>query len=164
VFLMVNHAWSASSFSRSVKSHVEPYVYNSFAWLLTMICVVIAWVFFKAGSFEGAIVMLHAMSGFTSLSNVEHWTDIVPLADSVLYILCMMTLIVIVLPNSIDLTQNYNPALHVRQELKANAKSLWSLVWTPNLRWAAVISCMAFASVIQIYRLNDLTEFIYFNF
>ena len=38
------------------------------------------------------------------------------------------------------------------------------LRWVPTPRWAAAVGGIALVALVQIYRLEDLTEFIYFNF
>jgi len=162
-FLIINHAWSSSRSSQIAQTVFGTMIYSMLCWALTMVCVVVAWVFFRAESFAGAFLMLEAMSGL-GVVDVQSWTKIIPDFALLPYLLLLMLLIVVSLPNSIDLTRNYNPVLKVKQELSANRRLQYLPVWNPGPRWAVFVSCIALASIIQIYRLNDLTEFIYFNF
>lgn len=163
-YLMVNHAWSANEISTKTKTVLSPALYTMMSWALTMLCVIIAWVFFRAESFSGAMIMLSAMAGFETVTEVKHWTEIIPMSETILYLLGAVALLVIAMPNSIDFTRNYNPVLKIRNELKDNKISSWLPVWSPNMRWSSAISVIALVAIIQVYRINDLTEFIYFNF
>src|SRR6185295_17085216 len=67
IFLVVNHAY------RGWRGAVAP------AWggwpgrLLTLFCVMVAWVFFRAGTFEGAWVMLRGLFGVNGIALPVHW-------------------------------------------------------------------------------------------
>lgn len=163
-YLMVNHAWSANEISTKTKTVLSPALYTMMSWALTMLCVIIAWVFFRAESFSGAMIMLSAMAGFETVTEVKDWTEIIPMSETILYLLGAVALLVIAMPNSIDFTRNYNPVLKIRNELKDNKISSWLPIWSPNMRWSSAISVIALVAIIQVYRINDLTEFIYFNF
>ncbi|TCZ52267.1 MBOAT family O-acyltransferase [Roseicella aquatilis] len=56
VYLMANHAWSARAGDRLRLP-------RGLAWLLTMLGVIVAWVFFRAASFGAALGILGAMAG-----------------------------------------------------------------------------------------------------
>jgi len=60
-FLAINHAWQA--FSRKFGlARFMPAMLGRFAsWLLTFVCVVVAWVFFRAKDMESAVRILMAM-------------------------------------------------------------------------------------------------------
>ena len=163
-FLMVNHAWVAGSLSSYSKRFLGTHLYTILSWGLTMACVVFAWVFFRAETFSGALIMINAMFGLSGEVASSPWTETIPEASFVIMQLLAMVFIVIALPNSIDLTKKYNPVLQVRKELIENRPAYLRFTWNPGPRWAAVISGMALVAIVQVYRLNDLTEFIYFNF
>lgn len=63
-YLVINHFWQTLSAS-SVKRLPKPLlsIYRFFAWLLTFLAVVVAWVFFRAVTLDGAIIMLKGMFG-----------------------------------------------------------------------------------------------------
>lgn len=162
-YLMVNHAWSGSYSAQALNLVFGKHVYSALAWMVTMFCVVVAWVFFRAESFSGAMLMLEAMSG-SGATNPQAWTEIIPDFAALPYLLAGMFVLVAAFPNSIELTRNYKPILKVRDELADNWRGRWFPVWDAGPKWAAIVACLAFVSIVQIYRLNDLTEFIYFNF
>jgi alginate O-acetyltransferase complex protein AlgI len=64
-FLMVNHAFRALTDRLGWTERFDrSRAFSLVAWALTMLAVVLAWVFFRAHSFDGALRMLWAMSGF----------------------------------------------------------------------------------------------------
>jgi len=163
-YLMINHAWSGSNIGQNTRSLIHPLVYALTAWLITMIAVIVAWVFFRAETFMGATLMLQSMFGVTEYIGIGTWQEIIPAADIVLYQLFFMMLIVVLLPNSIEFTRNYRPVLNTAKELGRPFFGLFQFKWSPKPVWALAITAIAFGSIIQVYRLNNLTEFIYFNF
>lgn len=67
-YLVVNHAWR-SVFSDRIPTHgVSAHIYHLAAILLTFLCVVVAWVFFRAESFSSAILMLNGCFGYGGIS------------------------------------------------------------------------------------------------
>jgi len=126
-----------------------------------MVAVILAWVFFRAETLDGALIMLHSMFGLSQGLSFTPWQDIIPDADWVLYALLAMTAIVILLPNSIEFTRNYQPVLNTAKEL---GRPVLRFLWSPRPAWGLGLAALFLVSIIQTYRLNDLTEFIYFNF
>ncbi len=163
-YLMINHIWSGSNFGQSFRAIIHPYIYAVFAWSITMVAVVLAWVFFRAETFNGASLMLQAMFGYTQFVSIETWNEIIPNADLVPYAILAMTAIVVILPNSIEFTRKYRPVLDTAKEIGKPFFGLGNINWSPRPIWGAAFTVVTLVSVIQIYRLNDLTEFIYFNF
>jgi len=160
-YLMINHIWSGSNMGHVCRTTLHPYVYASLAWLITMVAVITAWVFFRAETFNGAIIILLSMFGLSPYASFQLWQEIIPDAQLVPYAFIVMTTIVILLPNSIEFTRNYKPVLNTAKEI---GQPIIRLLWSPRPAWALGIGAIALASIIQTYRLNDLTEFIYFNF
>ena len=52
----------------------------------------------------------------------------------------------------------------IRVELKETITAWFGMAWRPVPKWGAVVMVMSCVALVQLYRLNDLTEFIYFNF
>ncbi|MEM7540212.1 MAG: MBOAT family O-acyltransferase [Pseudomonadota bacterium] len=59
-YLVVNHLWRTTTASQQLAGTL---VFKVFAWVLTFLCVVVAWVLFRSLTFAGAADMLHAMIG-----------------------------------------------------------------------------------------------------
>ena len=163
-YLMINHAWSNSSYGKNIIRAIPGPVYLLFCWALTFIAVVVAWVFFRAESFGGAIRVLSSMFGFSGVTSAIHWTEIIPDAGNVPTMLTALLVIVVCLPNSIEMTRKYQPVIAAIREVGKPDVLLNWIRWKPSSTWGYVVSGIGFIAIIQIYRLNDLTEFIYFNF
>ena len=78
--------------------------------------------------------------------------------------LAAMIIIVTAMPNSIEITRRYRPVIDSVKELSASQYFLPKLAWRPVSAWGLVIAATGTGALIQLYRLNDMTEFIYFNF
>lgn len=146
LFLGINHAWRAV---RPVASgRVEIWAGRA----LTFAAVVVAWVFFRAESFAGAGRMLAGMVGFG---------DSTPLTDpgpGFAFAIAVLVL-AMVAPNAIELTRRWRPALDTREHVGPRGRQ-----WRPTVGWTAATACVAAIAAFQMYRLGDLSAFIYFNF
>jgi len=64
VYLMVNHAFRALAARRGWQAWMDASLrFSVLSWVLTMLAVVVAWVFFRAITLEGAVRMLQGMAG-----------------------------------------------------------------------------------------------------
>jgi len=161
-FLMINHFWTGSNIREHVANGTVAKVYPFASWIITMLAVVIAWVFFRAETFGGAIIMLQSMFWATDLTTATF--QLLPTYEFTTFFLLGCVVFVIVAPNSVEFTGRYRTSLskvHNRQQLVAY---LAELKWSPRAGWGAFTATVGLVSIIQIYRLNGLTEFIYFNF
>ena len=162
-YLMINHAWSSSRTKTAFEGNVPIAIYAGFSWLLTFVAVVVAWVFFRAETFNGAINIITSMVGFSGEA-VSHWHKLVPDPENVMLYLTTLFVIVLCLPNSIEITRNYRPVISTWREISEPKVILNWLCWRPSNVWSYSLTFLGLVAVIQVYRLNDLTEFIYFNF
>lgn len=163
-YLMINHVWSGSRIGQGSKAIIHPALYASLAWSVTMFAVVIAWVFFRAETFTGATIMLQSMFAMTEFPSLVAWQEIVPDANIAPYAMLGMLVIVVLLPNSIEFTRRYRPVLDSAKEIGQPLFQFFNFHWSPRPVWGITFASLTLISIIQVYRLNDLTEFIYFNF
>ena len=84
---------------------------------------------------------------------------ILPLKNTVLYPGVVIP-ITVGRDKSIELVRKYRPVIDAAQHLRPSA----ALSWRPSRRWALAMSGVFAVALVQVYRLEDLTEFIYFNF
>ena len=129
-----------------------------------MLAVVVAWVFFRAETFSGATTVLTAMFAINA-STIP--SNIMPVGfdlSTTLFAFTGMLLIVTSLPNAVQLTRNHRPIISTAGDVAKLRGKFKKLLWSPTPRWATLTSALAIAAIIQIYRSNGLTEFIYFNF
>jgi len=162
-YLIVNQLWSDSALGRTTRALVPATLYSGLSWAVTMLAVIVAWVFFRAETFDGGMIILQSMAGLSHAVAAE-WFDILPNSDHVPALLALMLAIVLLLPNGPELTENYRPVLFTARELVRSGAGRLRFRWAPTPAWGLAIAFVGSASLIQIYRLNDLTEFIYFNF
>jgi len=166
-FLIINHGWrSTVSTSKSAVQVPQP-LRVAASWTLTMGAVIIAWVFFRAETFGGATHLLASMFGITKDVGLMIGNPFV-LSNQVdtAWTVAAMILIVTLLPNSIEIMRNYQPVIDTMRELASNVASKLEerIVWRPAGVWGLLIFAVGSTALIQLYRMNDLTEFIYFNF
>lgn len=161
-YLMINHYWSTSFGKQLLLTITSKTLYSVLMWLTTMLAVVIAWVFFRAETFGGALQILSAMIGQTSIA--KNATPLIADIPTLIFYMVPLTFIVAMLPNSIQITRNYRPVLSAAKKVVQIEGWRKILIWRPSPKWALCIALIGIAGLVQIYRLNGLTEFIYFNF
>jgi alginate O-acetyltransferase complex protein AlgI len=127
------------------------------AWFITFNFVNIAWVFFRAKTFDDAIKVLKGMFGFNGFQLPETLhsyltflsqyrisfvsSNLAGVNDAILLILIGL-MIVLVSKNSIQLTEKFKP----------------------NFLHALFLSSALLIGLISIYALKNASEFLYFNF
>ncbi len=145
LFLIVNHAWRATQARLGLPPLPMPV-----AWSVTLLAVVIAWVFFRAPTLDSAIAMLRVMAGFgdtgvqSTLANAN-----------AAVILGLGAMIVLFMPNTQQLMQ------HEPYYLGSPHDPAQIMTWRPKLEWALAVTAMATCSVIFISRQS---VFLYFQF
>ena len=159
-----NHFWSSSALSTVSKNVMGKHVYTVFAWSITMLAVIIAWVFFRAETLPGALTVLTAMAGMGSEFSITSGALFADGVYQTMMMFALMFMIVTFMPNSIQMTRSHRPIISAAGDVKKIGGKLKSLRWSMSPQWATFTSVIFFVTVIQIYRLNGLTEFIYFNF
>lgn len=183
LYLVIHQLW------RTLLSrfHLNPsgYVYYALAWTVTMLCVVVGWVFFRAITFEGAISLLQSMIGLngfalpqgilarlgdigTQLQSLGMGAALGGGQDFVLTWLWISVLlfITLVMPNVQDMFNWIKCSL--RDQYFDTTDSVWPLLskvrklqWKANTGWAIVSAvCLAFGFL----TLFQVSEFLYFQF
>jgi alginate O-acetyltransferase complex protein AlgI len=83
LFLIVNHAWRKVAHNWLPSSGISAWFYMLASTLLTFFCVVIAWIFFRAESFDSAMLILRGCFGYGGISMpsslsflAERWPDL----------------------------------------------------------------------------------------
>lgn len=176
-YLVINSGWSSLvEKSDKLQAVVKTFAYKITAWLLTFLCVVIGWVYFRAESFDAANNILLGMSGVHGVIVPESFARAIPSlyslgdyfgvefksgigADFVmnyLWVACGL-FISLVMPNTQQLLRlrwiNHKP-------FEASSWSL-SILWRPSLVWAMVMSIVATFATLS---LTQVSEFLYFQF
>ncbi|MEZ5385067.1 MAG: MBOAT family O-acyltransferase [Prosthecobacter sp.] len=149
LFLVINHLWNRL---RQKKGWNE--LPRAVAIPLTLVCVLIAWVFFRADTFAGAWKVVGSMFG-AGMGEAS-----APFSVKGGEALLMLAALFIVLkaPNTMQIMKSARPFLG--DAPCADAESM-PLEWRLTPRWAAACGILFAACLI---RLNQPSPFIYFQF
>ncbi len=154
-YLMINHGFRALLGARRLERLDGNQAWNLAGWALTMLAVILAWVFFRAQSLEGALRMLGSMTGhgslIDSLNGVHRllWNAGLPWPTGMAWCL-VLAMLACLAPNSNSLGQ---------QALTLCRK---------NARTRATLAGASLGAVLLMVMLNTSRDassaFIYFNF
>ena len=147
-YLVLNHGWRWVAQKAGVAGK-GGWPMRAVAWALTMLGVLVAWVFFRATSVHGALFMLKAMAGGapgTDLlaGSTQHWA-----------LLAALLLFTVALPNSQTvIMERIRPAIARRLAGGRTGIILASLgIWAMLVVWLALVAAS-----------RENAAFIYFNF
>ena len=171
-YLVINHGWLNIKRSMPALPSMFSPLLTFMALSLTLMCVMVAWVFFRAESFSGAMAVLQGMSGQNGVvipaKYLERWDqfglwlqqqgvsfhDLETLETlSPFWNLFPLWLFVCTAPNIYNLLSKHQPVL---EPVEA---SRWSFIWTPL---TGVI--MGLILVAGLLSLSRISEFLYFQF
>lgn len=163
-YLVANHMWRSATSEVPLFKHVPNAISAILSWSTTMLAVMLAWVFFKAETFSGALSVVKAMFALQDQQMVQSTEILIADEPFTGFILAAMIVIVTCLPNSIEIVKNYQPVIGTLEELKETTLGLSRFTWRPSPSWSIALCIVGCIAMLQLYRLNDLTEFIYYNF
>jgi alginate O-acetyltransferase complex protein AlgI len=177
VYLIVNHAWSAS-FGSSVKL-------GSLAPLLTFLAVALAWVPFRAADVATIVSIYSAMFGFGTIALPLEVADLLrqlgaePSALGIgvyaenyrgdyyfsLVVLLTAAILAFVAPNSIEIMAPSRPVLYAERLLaEAEATSAWRRMQFRPTLLAGSLTGVALMIEVMIIGSAAQSEFLYFRF
>jgi alginate O-acetyltransferase complex protein AlgI len=156
-YLIINHQWRTTGGALR-ESIAGLFWYRALAWLCCFVAVLIAWVFFRAETFEGALLMLAAM--FNSGEVVAGFLpENMELNNISLGLLPVAMYIAFFLPNTQEWMVNEKLVLTDRIIVMKN------FVWKASWQWALLVGIAASIAFYKlIYLQNRVSEFIYFQF
>lgn len=148
IYLVINHGYH---YLRARIGFDSPgRIHAALAWLLTFSAVVLAWVYFRATTLDGAHALLVAMFGLSGdVSNTlgnYHANPIV-----------IALLISVLAPSSLQMLVDYDPVL---DDLRSESEKV-RLRWRPTLLWALGISMIGAYAIMDMAKVS---EFLYFQF
>lgn len=151
------------------------------SWALTLLAVMVSWVFFRALSFEGAMAVLRGMFGFNGLSLPQEWAaslqgltagtkgwvgfegiqvNALPMGTTAFLSAIAAAAVAFCCPNVSQIMHRWKPAFETYPGKLKRLGSRW-LHWEPNRRWAMAVALLAFLSVTN---LTSVSEFLFFQF
>lgn len=162
LYLGVNHLWRG--WRESVQRQANAIVTIP-CWPLTFVAVVVAWVFFRAGTMMGAWQMLRGLfgqqgSGAAYVSpGVLRVMDLPVLVgpERLLAIGSIVTMIALVIAVALPNV----PQIFGYREYRRAPESAAFIRWRPNALWALII---AVAFTIALFGMWQRLEFLYFQF
>ncbi|TNF35633.1 MAG: MBOAT family protein [Gammaproteobacteria bacterium] len=172
LYLVVNHLWRSLCSKVGLGQGRSTFAGRLLAGSITFIAVVVAWVFFRAESFHGAMAVLNGMVGnhgvTLPIKYEERWGDFAmqlkgwgvlfddnlfqgnkQLAQTLIWLLVAWFM-----PNCQTLMRNYEVTTDKVTDTSR-------IVFKPNLAWLLFIYLLA---VVSILNLGGVSEFLYFQF
>jgi D-alanyl-lipoteichoic acid acyltransferase DltB (MBOAT superfamily) len=146
LFLIVNHLWL-----RWRKKTGRAPLPRPLGMAITFVCVLVTWVFFRAGSFSEAWTLLGSMIGLGGGGSpfpIKFWTVVLMVAGLTM---------VFRGPNTMQIMRHTRPAIDPIEDDGTPPRLTWALA----PRWAYLCGALFAACVI---RLNQPSPFIYFQF
>lgn len=158
IYLSINHLWTEKMKRFQPLPRPLHLVGSGAGWALTMLGVIVAWVFFRADSVDSAGSILQWMAGH----ELEAASGVVPPGEFwesklVRPWLILLAGIAIFAPT----TQSYFREIHPVLEPVATEKVFWR--WRPNLLHGLALGLMILLIMRKFFSLAP-TEFLYFNF
>lgn len=173
-YLVINHSFT------HIRQRYLPFIKDGWfapvAWTITFLAVVVGWVFFRAQSLDGALLILNAMTGaqgislpaglvaqLSFLSPILGWLNVESyLGGGMLFVetwlwIAALLLISVLLPNVMQLFYGQLPD----QTRKGVSAGRSAVQWRPSVIWAAIISMLF---IVAVSTLGRVSEFLYFNF
>ena len=156
-YLTINHAWRLFRHKRTPGPPSHFFVRTGrhvCSVLLTFVCVLVGFVFFRARSAAFAVKMLAAMFGISS-SPALHSSDLLPRAAAIPIGLAICWF----LPNTQQILSRFKPSL---QESAWRTEAVpRGFLWSPNMGWAVTIGALFF---IMLFKIQEPSTFLYFQF
>jgi len=157
MFLMINHLWRR--IRGPVPSPASP-ASRIAGRALTFLAVMVAWVFFRAESWDAAVAMIHGMIGMNGLGALDgSWA----LLDPGLYLwLCVLLPVVWLAPNTQELACDRDPVIgFVPDPALQN-----NILWRRRRQWFVLfaIACAIAALIVVVIRKSASEDFIYMVF
>jgi len=153
-FLIVNHAWR-----RVVGRPSDHPLAIGLSRLITFIAVMLAWVPFRAETFEGALAVYAGMLRISETDGAD-----VPAA---LAWLAFWLAVLWMWPTTQEIMRRHGPAFDYVEEATKRTPVYWlglareRLLWGPAAGWAAVIGVLFAFSLLN---LTQISEFLYYRF
>jgi alginate O-acetyltransferase complex protein AlgI len=158
--LIINHLFRDTTRQFFEQSLIARKVFPPVGWTLTMLAVIVSWVFFRSGTYPAATSMLQSMFLLqeTARTPVPYNTRLILSGDFTIYWLAIVGLIAVLAPSTQQYLRNYNPTLY-----ETTTTNKGKLAWRPTFAHGLIIGILVLFTIRRYFSLTP-TEFIYFNF
>ena len=170
MFLCTNHIWTRLRPEGTERLPLPRFTGHA----LTLFVVVVAWVFFRADSFDAAFNVLVGMSGLNGVvlpGQIPFHLPVYGLSYAptpyiaefpAVPMIGLAAFVAFALPNVQEIMGPHSPVTERLPVYKGWLVS--SLRWRPNLRWSMATSLIALAALFYLFTRVEAYEFIYFQF
>ncbi|KTD47610.1 MBOAT family O-acyltransferase [Legionella quateirensis] len=158
-YLIINHLWlSLKKYYSGSLFTLNTFINTLIARIITFLAVALAWVFFRAESFNTSHQILKSLVSTDFSLTSQLYT---PASLNHLFVLLGITsFIVFIAPNSQQLLHQYKPALETYPG-EIEPYSYRFLQWSPNAFNAALCAIMTLLSLLAF---GHISEFLYYKF
>jgi alginate O-acetyltransferase complex protein AlgI len=173
-YLIINHFWRYLCGQFNINTDEAGVLTRTIYQVITLLAVMVAWVFFRAESTDGATVVLMALIDFGERGLDPAYIDSIFVAQPAfgllqaylpevsqvaltMTFLILSLLVCLLAPNTQQFMGNYQPALVVTKWPATAAK----LLWRPSVGYAVALAPLLYLALLGI---GSASEFIYFQF
>lgn len=184
VYLVINHIWHRVYSSVVVLQRVPRSISTPAAHVITLLAVIVGWVFFRATTFRAAAEVLSGMVGTNGFAITAHqarlvsivpgmeWflgvigIDVLPRGEGLAFfegskqiaVIGLAGVIAFAFPNTEEFVRSFQPVIPEQQHLLSQPR--W-ISWSPRWWWATVVGIALAWSLLSM---NQIQEFLYFQF
>ena len=149
IFLAINHLWRETRIIRPATA-----LGRGLSWAATLLCVVVAWVFFRADDFAGALRIIEGLVGLNGIGRIGgaqlvSWNSL--LVTTGLFALAMIA------PNSQQIVRDFKPGL----EPVTAPKRFAAFALRPTAWWAVATAVLMIVAILNLW---SPSEFLYYRF
>jgi alginate O-acetyltransferase complex protein AlgI len=156
-YLVINQFWSSWRRSLGQDPQADGWLMRGLGLMLTMLAVIVGWVFFRVESLHTALSMLSSMAGLTGI-NLGLTLPI----DRKFVLVGLFC--VLLLPNTQQWLGKYYPTLSGQTGDAIAESSIWHrLRWQPTFAMSFITGTVAFFTLLKAISVEH-SEFLYFDF
>ncbi len=153
LYLAINHFWRSFSETTGIGKNTGMALKIAYH-LLTLIAVIIAWVFFRAGSLADALTVLSAMGGLGAHAQPGSATITI---ETLAFITALLSWAMLA-PNTNQILRYNFGAQHLVTEIRDR------FLWRPNIPYAMLVGLVFFICAFVGVTGREKLEFLYFQF
>lgn len=163
ILVAANHLWARTRIARALRSSSRSQVrhtYLALSWALTMLSVMVLWVFFRADSWSTGSKIIKAMFTFSespgrAIADLNVYIMLIP-ALFILFVICWW------IPNSLEITRWVRRNSKTRPSTSVRSRSRKITDAVKQLIYPTLVGASLYLSIASIGYVKN--QFLYFNF